>query len=150
MVNYLDDSVGVVVDALKSRGMMDNVLIAFSSDNGGPVYGNGTSGANNWPLRGGKASNWEGGIRVNGWVSGGALASIHRGTRDEGLHEVWDWYGTFADIAGVSPVDHRAAAAGLPAVDAISHWPFWSGKTTSSPRKSVAIGSCTAHEPVSP
>jgi hypothetical protein len=54
-------------------------LIVFSSDNGGPIYGNGTSGGNNFPLRGGKASNFEGGIRVNGWVGGGALHSSLRG-----------------------------------------------------------------------
>jgi hypothetical protein len=34
----------------------------------------------------------QGGIRVNGWVSGGALAEVHRGTRSHGLHAVWDWY----------------------------------------------------------
>ncbi len=37
----------------------------YHADNGGPIYNNGTAGANNWPLRGGKMSNWEGGIRVN-------------------------------------------------------------------------------------
>ena len=145
MVNYLDDSVGAVVDALTSRGLMESTLICFSSDNGGPVYGNGTSGANNWPLRGGKASNWEGGIRVNGWVSGGALASVHRGTRSQGLHAVWDWYATFAAVANVDSTDHRAALAGLPPVDGVSMWDYWSGNTASSPRKSLAIGSCTAH-----
>ena len=29
---------------------------------------------------------------MNGWVSGGALAEVHRGTRSHGLHAVWDWY----------------------------------------------------------
>lgn len=32
----------------------------MSSDNGGPEYKKGTGGGNNWPLRGGKASNWQG------------------------------------------------------------------------------------------
>eukprot|EP00662_Eupelagonemidae_sp_cell21_P052772 gene52772-12330_t len=44
--------------------MWGDTLLVFTSDNGGPVYGNGTAGANNWPLRGGKMSNWEGGIRA--------------------------------------------------------------------------------------
>jgi hypothetical protein len=57
MVNLLDDHVGVVVAALKAKGMWDNLLWVSSSDNGGPV-GSGFGG-NNWPLAGGKASNWE-------------------------------------------------------------------------------------------
>ena len=68
-VNYLDDVVGDVVDALKKKGMWDNLLFAASSDNGGPVYPGG--GSNNYPLKGGKASNWQGGLRVNVFVSGG-------------------------------------------------------------------------------
>lgn len=61
MVKHLDDDVGMLVSLLKTKGMYDNTLIAMSSDNGGPVYLMGTSGANNYPLRGGKMNNWEGG-----------------------------------------------------------------------------------------
>ena len=43
----------------------------FTSDNGGPVYFGGAAGANNYPLRGGKTSNYQGGIRVNAFASGG-------------------------------------------------------------------------------
>jgi len=60
---------GRIVAALRAEGMFDNTLIICASDNGGPVYLNGTAGANNHPLKGGKASNWEGGIRVNAFVS---------------------------------------------------------------------------------
>ena len=60
MVNYLDDVVGDVVAALKSRGMWDNLLFVTSSDNGGPEYAGGS--ANNYPLRGGKFTDWQGGI----------------------------------------------------------------------------------------
>ena len=29
----------------------------------------------------------------------------------------WDWYATYAGLAGVDPTDHRAEAAGLPPID---------------------------------
>ena len=54
MVNFLDEMVGRVVSALKAKGMWDNLLWVTSADNGGPIYANGSAGANNWPLRGGK------------------------------------------------------------------------------------------------
>ena len=39
----------------------------------------------------GKTSQWEGGIRVNSWVSGGFLPAKVRGTKYEGLACGWDW-----------------------------------------------------------
>ncbi len=54
MVNFLDGLVGRVVGALKAKGMWDNLLWVTSADNGGPIYGSGSAGANNWPMRGGK------------------------------------------------------------------------------------------------
>ena len=48
-------------------------------------------GANNYPLRGGKASNWDGGIRVPAFVSGGVVAPAMRGTKLYGLSGLWDW-----------------------------------------------------------
>ncbi len=63
MVNYLDDVIGEVVTALKDKGLWDNLLLVTSTDNGGPLYIGG--GANNFPLKGGKMSDWQGGIRGN-------------------------------------------------------------------------------------
>lgn len=51
--------------------MWENSLVVFHSDNGGEIIFKGICGGNNWPLRGGKFSNFEGGIRVNAFVSGG-------------------------------------------------------------------------------
>ena len=57
MVLYLDDAVGELTQALVEKAMWESTLVAFSSDNGGPVYE--PAAANNHPLKGGKFSDWE-------------------------------------------------------------------------------------------
>jgi arylsulfatase I/J len=79
----------------------------FSADNGGPIYNNGSAGANNYPLKGGKMNNWEGGIRVNSWISGGFLPVHMRGTKYDGLVTAWDYYATFS----ASPASTRRTTA---------------------------------------
>tara|TARA_B110000208_G_scaffold61718_1_gene80170 strand:+ start:64 stop:1842 length:1779 start_codon:yes stop_codon:yes gene_type:complete len=141
MVRWLDTAVSNLTATLKRKNMWDNTVVVFSSDNGGPVYCDGCAGANNWPLRGGKASNWQGGIRVNAFVSGGLIPIAARGTKLTGLATAWDIYGTFAHLAGVDPTDHKAAAAGLPPVDSVNQWEYFSGATTTPPRTVVPVGS---------
>merc|ERR1719408_963756 len=114
MVYYVDEAIGNVTRKLKTEGLWDNTLVVLHADNGGPIYNSGTAGANNYPLKGGKMSNWEGGIRVNAFVSGGFLPEKVRGTKNDGLMAGWDWYATFAGLAGVDPTDYRAQKAGLP------------------------------------
>lgn len=122
--------------------MFNNTLIVLSADNGGPVYMQGRGGGNNFPLRGGKAGNWEGGIRVNGLISGGAVPVHMRGQKLDGLITAWDWYATFVQgIAGLNITDHEAAAAGLPAIDSVDQWPYLSGQVTTPPRTRLPIGS---------
>ena len=43
------------------------------------------------PLKGGKASNYQGGVRVNSFVSGGFIPAAQRGKKLEGLIGIWDW-----------------------------------------------------------
>jgi len=52
MVDKLDESVGLVVQALSRAGMMENSIIVFTSDNGGAPEGFGKNRGSNWPLRG--------------------------------------------------------------------------------------------------
>src|SRR5262245_4190136 len=56
----VDWGVGQVLDLLREMKLAERTLVIFTSDNGGPVQ----QGANNTPLRGAKASTWEGGVRV--------------------------------------------------------------------------------------
>ncbi|MDL2281695.1 sulfatase [Parabacteroides sp. OttesenSCG-928-G06] len=58
MVENMDACVGRVLDALEKNGLAENTLVIFTSDNGG-VY----NISRQWPLRAGKGSFYEGGIR---------------------------------------------------------------------------------------
>merc|ERR1719456_425570 len=142
MTYWVDEAIGKVTQKLKDEGIWDDTLVVVHADNGGPVYGNGghDGAANNYPLKGGKMANWEGGIRVNAFVSGGYLPEKVRGTKNDGLMTGWDWYATFAGLAGVDPTDYRAQKAGLPPVDSHDLWPHLTGAETTSPRKELAIG----------
>jgi arylsulfatase A-like enzyme len=101
MVAVLDDEVGRIVDALQRNGLMANTVVWFISDNGGQ-NGLGSNG----PLRGGKRSPYEGGIRVPSFV-------------------VWEGHvapGTAGQIAGnvdVLPTVLALAGASAPATDGL-------------------------------
>ena len=51
MVSALDDSVGSVVRTLEQRGMLDNTILVFTTDNGGPADNYDGNAACNVPLR---------------------------------------------------------------------------------------------------
>ena len=142
MVNYLDDAVGEIVAALKSRGLWDNLLFVTSSDNGGPVH-KAEVGGNNYPLKGGKITDWQGGVRVNAFASGGYLPESMRGQKTEGYIHVADWYATFSALAGVDPTDFQAGKASLPPIDSLNMWPLISGQNSTSPRLDVPISNNT-------
>ena len=141
MVNYLDDVVGELVQALKTKGMWDNLLFVVGSDNGGPVSPR--AGANNYPLKGGKHSDWQGGVRVNAFASGGYLPEDRRGKMIEGYVHIADWYATFCALAGVDPTDTAAARANLPPIDSLNMWPLISGQNSTSPRVDIPISMTT-------
>src|SRR5262245_39209386 len=78
MITCMDDEIGKVVSALEKRGMRENTLIVFQSDNGGPRDARFTGEvdmsksvipADNGPYRDGKGSLDEGGPRVAALVS---------------------------------------------------------------------------------
>ena len=104
-ITCMDDEIGKVVAALEKRGMRDNTLIVFASDNGGTRSNlfvgeaevKGELPPNNGPYRDGKGSVYEGGTRVV------ALANwpghIKPGVVDGMMHIV-DMYPTFAGLAG--------------------------------------------------
>ncbi|HYW79000.1 MAG TPA: sulfatase, partial [Thermoguttaceae bacterium] len=65
MVESMDDAVGTLLDTLDRLQVADHTIIVFASDNGGNMYNevDETTPTSNLPLRGGKATMYEGGIR---------------------------------------------------------------------------------------
>lgn len=97
MLAALDEAVGRVADALKETGRLDNTLILFTSDNGGPSPGTVTD---NGPLRGGKGTIYEGGMRACAFVTW--PGHIPAGGRIDTPVQVVDWFPTLAGIAGAA------------------------------------------------
>jgi arylsulfatase A-like enzyme len=107
MVSAMDEAIGQVVAALKEKNLFDNTLIIFSSDNGGPSPGKVTS---NGPLRAGKGTIYEGGIRVCAFASW--PGHIPAGKTIHAPLQGVDWYPTLLKLAGGSlvqplPLDGR-------------------------------------------
>ena len=52
MIACMDDAIGNVTAALDAEGMLDDTLVVFTTDNGGPAANFNKNMASNWPLRG--------------------------------------------------------------------------------------------------
>eukprot|EP01060_Flectonema_neradi_P024945 TRINITY_DN33809_c0_g1_i1.p1 TRINITY_DN33809_c0_g1~~TRINITY_DN33809_c0_g1_i1.p1 ORF type:complete len:542 (+),score=108.86 TRINITY_DN33809_c0_g1_i1:79-1626(+) len=137
MVNYLDTELGKIVDTFKKKEMWNNTLMVLISDNGGPIYY--PAGGNNHPLKGGKMSDWEGGVRVNAFVSGGFVPEDVRGTKYESFVHIADWYATIATLAGADLNDEVAKKAGLPAIDGVNQWDAIINRKVDAPRTVVHL-----------
>lgn len=61
MTLAMDRACGVILDKLEELGLMENTIIVFTNDNGGPTDKNASS---NYPLSGTKSNQLEGGLRV--------------------------------------------------------------------------------------
>jgi len=93
-VSQVDDTIEAVVTALKNKGMYDNSIIIFQSDNGAEA-----AAGSNYPLRGSKTSTYEGGVRVPAFFHS-PLASAKGVTSNELFH-ISDWHTTILSMAGL-------------------------------------------------
>jgi arylsulfatase A-like enzyme len=111
MVKTLDENVGKLLDTLDELKIADNTIIVFFSDNGGVHWAQGdhmqTPGygdipiTSNAPLRGGKATIYEGGTRepcVVVWPG-----KVKPGSRSDAFFSSVDWYPTILSMTGVTP-----------------------------------------------
>ncbi len=95
MVTAMDDAVGEITAALKAAGILDNTLVLFSSDNGGPAPKRITS---NGPLRARQ------GDRLRRGCPGARFAAwpghIPAGSSVQTPIHISDWYPTLLKVAG--------------------------------------------------
>ncbi len=123
VIMEIDWSVSQMRSALEDLGLDDDTLIVFTSDNG-PWLPYGIDGGSAGPLRGGKGSVYEGGMRVPGifWWPG----KIAAGSRSSEIAANMDLLPTFAEAAGVALPGDRV-------LDGRSLWPLLSGATDRGP-----------------
>ncbi|MDR1958224.1 MAG: sulfatase [Planctomycetaceae bacterium] len=104
MIHSLDDAVGRLLDTLDRFNLTDNTIIVFFSDNGGKITHrdpNEPDITSNVPLRAGKGSVYEGGVReplIIAWANHFKADSVN----DELVQSI-DFYPTFLDILGLRP-----------------------------------------------
>eukprot|EP00755_Sulcionema_specki_P000651 Sspe_Gene.115545::Locus_103128_Transcript_1_1_Confidence_1.000_Length_1764::g.115545::m.115545/K01135/ARSB; arylsulfatase B len=128
MVSAMDEGVGNVTKALKAAGMWEDTVIIFTTDNGGPLYA-----CNNFPLRGHKSTNWEGGVRGVAFVKGteSSLAPIPAGTRSMELMHSTDWLPTV--VEGLAKGDTGKCRP----LDGFNQWGVLSGAQPHTKREFV-------------
>lgn len=125
MIAALDDAVGRINDRVKSLGIEENTLIFFLSDNGGATY---TLTTDNGPLKGGKITGFEGGLRVPFFVK-------WKGVLPE--HAVFEKPVSSLDIFATACA---AAGAALPTdrpYDGVDLLPFLSGVNKDAPHEAL-------------
>jgi len=122
LIEHMDDGIGRVIAALDETGLAENTIIVFTSDNGGQL----SVGANNGPLRDGKQSVYEGGIKVPaGFVWPGHVAPR---SRTERIAMTMDIFPTLLEAARV-PVEHE--------IDGLSFLPTVLGQEQPDPNRDL-------------
>jgi arylsulfatase A-like enzyme len=119
VIEEIDWSVGQVLEALRSAGIDRETLVMFASDNG-PWLSYGNHAGSALPLREGKGTAWDGGVRV-------PFISRWPGVLPEGLEVATpamtiDVFPTLAELIGSELPDHP--------IDGRSIWPLMTGERT--------------------
>ena len=123
MLAHLDDSVGAVLAELRKQGLEKNTLVIFLSDNGGPTRELTSSNA---PLRDGKGSVYEGGLRVPFMMQWPGTLPAGEVYRQPVIS--LDLFATAAAIAQ-APLKRQ--------IDGVNLVPYLTGKQTGAPHTSL-------------
>jgi len=121
-IEELDWSTGKILDYLQAEGLAENTFVFFTSDNGGALHHGGV----NKPLRAGKGTTWEGGMRVPGiaWWPG----TVPAGRTSDALATVMDFMPTYHQLVTGKPFDSTT-------IDGHDLSPLLKGQTQYTPYK---------------
>ncbi|WP_372755726.1 sulfatase [Mariniflexile sp.] len=119
LVESMDDAIGHVLQRLKELGLDENTIVVFTSDNGGVASGDAFS-TSNYPLRGGKGYQWEGGIREPYLIKAPMYKNTPK-TIDYPVSGI-DFYPTLLDLAGLKNDPKQV-------IDGVSLVPLLKGKS---------------------
>ena len=127
MLQAADEGIGNITNLLQQKNMLDNTIIIFTTDNGGQTR----QGSSNWPLRGNKATVFEGGVRGVGFVWGSKLPKLNYDNNQ--LIHATDWLPTIVEgIAGLELDKDKWA------LDGYNVWPTITNDSE-TPRKEILI-----------
>ncbi|KAF6036342.1 hypothetical protein EB796_005346 [Bugula neritina] len=110
LVSAVDDIIGETIQSLKDADLYNNSVIIFTSDNGGTSLpyrfpGLLEAAGNNYPLRSGKGSMLEGGVKVPTLYFDTRLPQKYAGTKRDFLIHISDWLPTMMHLAGNDSFD---------------------------------------------
>jgi arylsulfatase A-like enzyme len=128
VVEEVDWSVGQVMDALKKDGLDERTLVMFCSDNG-PWLCFGDHAGSARPLREGKGTSWDGGVReptLMRWPG-----HIPAGRACDAPLMTIDMLPTVAELTGAELPKHK--------IDGLDITPVITGKTEASPHEALAF-----------
>ncbi len=125
LIEHMDDGIGKVLKALDETGLAPGTLVVFASDNGGQT----SVGARNGPVRAGKGTMYEGGIRVPMAVRW--PGRIKPGSRTRRITLSMDIMSTLLEAAGAA-VKHE--------IDGTGFLPTLLGRATAEPKRDLFWG----------
>eukprot|EP01084_Bolivina_argentea_P138820 244319_1 len=104
MIDCMDEGIKNITNILKQNNLFDNTIIIFTSDNGAAIGTSDGVGGQNWPLRGGKHSIYEGGTKVPAIIHYSNYVSGINGINNEYNHlfHSSDWMPTLIEAVGIN------------------------------------------------
>ncbi len=128
-----DDDIGFILQELDKRGLTENTIIVYSTDNG-PEHSSWPHGGTT-PFRGEKMTTYEGGVRVPTLVKWPGV--IPAGQILNGIQGHQDLFTTLASAAGVKDVNEKMIKEKNQFIDGVDNLAYWKGESDKSARNHI-------------